>query len=449
MVIDTKMSNNKNRFNKSSEVSTNELGRSIENYSIIALFCFISAIFLITFDNRFVAGCLIIVGASLGILIFRKTSALSRIFNKSLNDISSSNEKKDYVINEFSHKIREPLNNLVSLVNMLQESGMSHDQKELVDSFSVSTNKMVTSVNELTMQSAGNLSYEHRKAIRFNLLSALLNTIDLYSLKEQDKIDFIVKNKGFSDFECYGDPIILKQIFLDIFNTIEKGESERALRVKINLVKEKEEGAESFYFISICLDRNNVLIENTGTEQSKAAFLISKIKGIINLEISEYSMIWNLRIPFTNPVFNPEEKIVSPGMKELILKDKTHKQLKDLKLLLVEDSLVNQKITILTLKPHVKAIDTAINGKEALDKFGLTEYDLILMDIQLPLMTGLEAVEKIRVLESSTDSHVPIIAVTANAMIGDREKCLSAGIDDYISKPFQPDALIEIIKKNI
>jgi CheY-like chemotaxis protein len=97
----------------------------------------------------------------------------------------------------------------------------------------------------------------------------------------------------------------------------------------------------------------------------------------------------------------------------------------------------------------VKAIDTAINGKEALDKFGLTEYDLILMDIQLPLMTGLEAVEKIRVLESSTDSHVPIIAVTANAMIGDREKCLSAGIDDYISKPFQPDALIEIIKKNI
>ena len=131
------------------------------------------------------------------------------------------------------------------------------------------------------------------------------------------------------------------------------------------------------------------------------------------------------------------------------MKEKTSKVMKDLKVLLVEDNIINQKITILTLKPLVKSIDTAENGKEALDKFGTSNYDLILMDIQMPLMSGLIAAEKIRALESTTHSHIPIIAITANAMIGDRERCISAGIDEYISKPFQPAALIELIKKTI
>jgi CheY-like chemotaxis protein len=99
--------------------------------------------------------------------------------------------------------------------------------------------------------------------------------------------------------------------------------------------------------------------------------------------------------------------------------------------------------------PLVHSIDTASNGKEALDKFGITSFDLILMDIQMPVMSGLVAAEKIRALESTTNTHVPIIAITANAMIGDKEKCLSVGIDDYISKPFQPAALIDKIKKTI
>ena len=101
----------------------------------------------------------------------------------------------------------------------------------------------------------------------------------------------------------------------------------------------------------------------------------------------------------------------------------------------------------LTLKPLVKNIDTASNGKEALDKIARSDYDLILMDIQMPVMNGLIAAEKIRALEQSTYSHTPIIAITANAMLGDKEKCLAVGIDEYISKPFQPAALIAIIKK--
>jgi CheY-like chemotaxis protein len=180
-----------------------------------------------------------------------------------------------------------------------------------------------------------------------------------------------------------------------------------------------------------------------------SASLISSSKGTFSQEVGNNYTVLNILLPFTSHVSEPKQKTASQKIEELIQKDKIHKELKDIKILLVEDNLINQKITLLTLHPLVSSIDTASNGKEALDKFGTANYDLILMDIQMPVMNGLVASEKIRSLESTTNSHVPIIAITANAMIGDKEKCLSAGIDDYISKPFQPAALIDKIKKII
>jgi len=449
MVSETGKSNNNNCLNKSSEEFSDKSRKNIETYSVIALFCLIAAVLLVTFNQKLLAGCLIIAGASIGVIIVRKASDLNKRFKKSLNDFSSLNARKDDVITDFSHKIREPLNNLVIIVDMLMESGLEKKQKELLETFIASTNNMVTTVNELTMQSAGNLSYEYRKAIRFNLLSTIQNTIELYSLKEKANIDFILNKKEFSDFECFGDPIILMQIFLDLFTTIENQISDRVTKVTINLKKEKESGNESFIGLRIQTDRSFVLINETGIERSLAARLISSGKGTFSQEVGNNYTILNILLPFVNPVSEPKPKTASPMIEELIQKDKTHKDLKDIKILLVEDNLINQKITLLTLSPLVNSIDTALNGKEALDKFGTTNYDLILMDIQMPVMNGLVASEKIRALESTTNSHVPIIAITANAMIGDKEKCLSAGIDDYISKPFQPAALIDKIKKII
>jgi PleD family two-component response regulator len=133
--------------------------------------------------------------------------------------------------------------------------------------------------------------------------------------------------------------------------------------------------------------------------------LISSDKGTFSQEFGTNYTILNILLPFTNPVSEPKQKTASPMIEELIQKDKTHKDLKDLKILLVEDNLINQKITLLTLKPLVNSIDTASNGKEALDKFGTANYDLILMDIQMPVMSGLTAAEKIRALESTTYSN--------------------------------------------
>ena len=449
MVSDTENRTNNKGFNKSSEEYFEKNRKIIEKYSLIALFGLISALLLISFNLKLPAGCIIVAAASLSIITLRKTSVLNNKFKESLKEFSSLNERKDDVIIDFSHRIREPLNNLVIISDMLMESGLQKKQKELLETFIASTNNMVTTVNELTMQSAGNLSYEHRKAIRFNLLSTIQNTIELYSLKDKANIEFILNKKEFSDFECFGDPIILKQIFLDLFNTIEIQSLERATKVTINLKKTKESGTESIIDLRIQTDSPIVLIDDIGVEKSLAARFISSDKGTFSQEVGTNSTVLNIFLPYAIPLVEPKQSITSQKIEELLQKDKIHKDLKDLKILLVEDNLINQKITLLTLKPLVHSIDTASNGKEALDKFGTTNFDLILMDIQMPVMSGLVAAEKIRALESTTSTHVPIIAITANAMIGDKEKCLSAGIDDYISKPFQPAALIDKIKKII
>jgi CheY-like chemotaxis protein len=449
MVSDTEKGGSNNSQNKSAEEIFENKKKIIDSYSVIALLILVSAILLLTFDLRLPAGCMIIAGAGLGVIIVRKASELNKSFKESINEFSSLSERKDDVIIDFSHRIREPLNNLVIISDMLMESGLQKKQKELLETFIASTNNMVTTVNELTMQSAGNLSYEHRKAIRFNLLSTIQNTIELYSLKDEANIDFILNKKEFSDFECFGDPIILKQIFLDLFNTIEIQSAERVTKVAINLKKTKETGTESTIALRIQTDNPIVLINDLGVEKSLAARFISSDKGTFSQEIGTNSTVLNIFLPYANPVAETKQSTASQKIEELIQKDKIHKDLKDLKILLVEDNLINQKITLLTLSPLVHSIDTASNGKEALDRFGTTTFDLILMDIQMPVMSGLVAAEKIRALEMTTNSHVPIIAITANAMIGDKEKCLSAGIDDYISKPFQPAALIDKIKKII
>ncbi len=409
----------------------------------------IMSIILLMVDLPLIAGIIMIISACIGIYLARLVVRVLNIAKSSIVDASSSNEKKDDVITDFSHKIREPLNNLVIISDMLMESGLDKKQKELLETFVASTTNMVSTVNELTMQSAGNLSLEPRKHIRFNPLSTIQNTIELYSLKDKASIDFILNKKEFSEFECLGDPIILKQIFLDIFNIIENHDTGRPTKVTINVKKEKETASETTFGMRIQTDKNIILIDDKKAEHSLSARLISFKRGIYTQEFGSNYTVLNISLPFANIIREPKLQTASPKIEELIQREKVHKELKDIKILLVEDNLINQKITHLTLKPLVHSIDTASNGKEALDKFGTSGYDLILMDIQMPVMSGLVAAEKIRALESTTNTHVPIIAITANAMLGDKEKCISAGIDDYISKPFQPSALIDKIKKYI
>ena len=118
-----------------------------------------------------------------------------------------------------------------------------------------------------------------------------------------------------------------------------------------------------------------------------------------------------------------------------------------LKILLAEDSLVNQKLALALLKPQGHEIAVVLNGSDAVNERKNREFDLILMDVQMPEMDGLEATRQIREYEQETGEHVPIIAMTAHAMKGDRERCLEAGMDGYVSKPVRVRELFSTIEE--
>jgi len=421
----------------------------IERYVIISMALLLGAVIFIAFDLLLPAGCLIIVSACFGIMIYRNLSALNNRYRESFNALNKADQRKDKLITEFSHKIREPLNNLVITGEMFADTDPNPKQKVLLDTFLASIKSMVGTVNELTLHSAENMSHDFRKQIRFNILSTIEHVTELYKFRDKDWVIFTVRMAEGSDSECIGDPVIIKQILLDLIAAIERRYPGRSVKVAIDLDIEKNQAEEGFLKMKITTDSDIDFIEAGSTEGSHVTRLISLSRGRYTREVtgdsSQLSIYLGIKtLPPDNSKKTPATKIA-----ELINKEKTKKELKEIKILLVEDNIINQKITLLTLQPLVNVIDTATNGKEALEMFGSNNYDLILMDIQMPVMNGLTAIEKIRALELTTNTHIPIIAITANAMIGDKEKCLSAGADDYISKPFQPVNLVDKIKQVI
>jgi len=118
---------------------------------------------------------------------------------------------------------------------------------------------------------------------------------------------------------------------------------------------------------------------------------------------------------------------------------------KGLRILLAEDNAVNQRLAIRLLEKQGHTVVVANNGREAVSAFERERFNLILMDVQMPEMSGFEATAAIREREQATGAHLPIIAMTAHAMTGDRERCLEAGMDSYISKPIQANELFKLI----
>lgn len=389
-----------------------------------------------------VAGVMALLLLGMAVYELRRLISDSRAIIRELASIAERNED---VINSFSHKIREPLNNLVLLGNMLGETTTSPKQQELVETFIASTGSMVEVVNELTMETAGNITFERRGEIRFRLGPIIRDTIELMKLNRRHEQSLLLyDDRGEGEAEYKGDPIILKQILIDLLSAAISGTTSRVtVRIQAREAGERD-GMQKVEF-TLSSDNPVVFIGEGRQPYPLAGRLIRDGGGnwqeTTAGEESFFVFFINMR---------RADKIERPAAASTLMKGMTRetgrKEMKDLSILLVEDNPINQRITQLMLEPLVRRFETARNGKEALDMYGTSRYDLILMDVQMPVMNGLVAAEKIRGLEMSTQVHVPIIAITANAMLGDREQCLAVGMDDYISKPIEPDVLIEKIK---
>lgn len=120
-----------------------------------------------------------------------------------------------------------------------------------------------------------------------------------------------------------------------------------------------------------------------------------------------------------------------------------------LQILLVEDNPMNQKVALRVLEKAGHSVTLAVNGVEALSRVDDATFDLVLMDVQMPEMDGLSATMAIRQRELGTNRHLPIVALTANALTGDREKCLEAGMDEYVTKPVEPPILFQAIAQTM
>jgi CheY-like chemotaxis protein len=118
-----------------------------------------------------------------------------------------------------------------------------------------------------------------------------------------------------------------------------------------------------------------------------------------------------------------------------------------LKILLAEDNRVNQTLAVRLLEKRGHVVAVAKNGAEALKALSEQEFDLVLMDVQMPEMDGLQATEAIRKGEMKSGKHIPIVAMTAHAMAGDKERCLDAGMDDYITKPIRPEQMDDVLDR--
>ncbi len=255
-----------------------------------------------------------------------------------------------------------------------------------------------------------------------------------------------------NDFENFdqkiiGDPVLVKQLLLNILENIIPVKTDKKPQITITVTNQKE--TPDNIELAFTIETNRLIIHNNLTDNE--LHKNKQNEQLVDLSISEKLLkALGRKLEYKEVkeksffIFSLEFEKVVYKKAAAIRKEKVN--IINSNILIVEDNEINQQIMKLSLIKLVKSVDVAENGKVALDMFGLNRYDIILMDIQMPIMNGITATKKIREIEKSTNTHTPIIAITANAMLGDKETCLSAGIDDYLSKPYQMEDLISKMK---
>ena len=417
-----------------------------------------------------------LIGSYIAVLIVVYVYEFQRNYNykrliKTIFETKDESSRKDYFLSILSHQIRTPLNDITVISNLLNRAKLDPGHREMFDTIITSTNNLVNVVNNIVKVSNLKLEDEYISRVSFDLYSTVNNTLDLFREQYRGKLDFDFIFIGELKSNLWGDPLKVKQLFINLIENIVKlyNQKKTYIAISIDIKKESAKTAELLFNIKcpalnltkddygnyqVQAASNNIEIKEQQTSGNYLDLTITRrIVSIHNGELEVSSDKDKTVISFilkfnkdVKPDILYEKKEAESISDELLLGYHKKIDIKDSNILLVEDNAVNQKIILLSLISNVRNIDVANNGKEALDKFAKSKYDLILMDIQMPVMNGIIATQKIREVEAITNTHTPIIAVTANALAGDKEVCLAAGMNDYISKPFHVEVLIQKMK---
>jgi len=357
---------------------------------------------------------------------------------------------KQQFLSNMSHEIRTPMNSIIGFTKVLLKTDLSAKQKEYLSAIKMSGDALIVLINDildLAKVDAGKMSFKH---IPFKMASSISAMLHLFEPKIQEKNLVLIKNYDTQIPEVLvGDPVRLHQIILNLVSNSVKFTSQGIITVNVHLQEETNEQVNIEFAVSdtgigIAEDKIDAIFENfqqaysttsslyggTGLGLAIVKQLIEKQGGSIRVksELSQGSTFsFSLNFLKTTAVAEYEPEIVE--MDQVI---------KNLKILVVEDIELNQLLMKTILEDFGFDCDVAADGKIAIDKIQTNSYDIILMDLQMPVMNGFKATEYIR---NTMNSTIPIIALTADVTTVDLAKCNTAGMNDYIAKPIDEKLL--------